>query len=325
MVPSLSPVYLVTSLAVGRSGARRLIQAELAQNPSGGQPGGLFATGVGCGALSLGGGANTYSFNSSAPGYAFNPATGTVSNSTTSGGSVGANGNVTIGGGSTVNGDTSTYMPDSVGNCNANNGITLNGAGSSFGTPNQLNTAYTPPSPPFPTNPVPPTTTKTYNGNQTLGAGTYGSVKITGGTTHLGVAGSTTPAIYTMNSLSLSGGGKIDIVGPVVININYSGNGTAVNLGGNGFVNDTYVASNFVINYGGPGNLNVNGGSAAFAVINAPNANVTLSGGSNFFGQVLGKTIDDTGGTKFYWDLAANNTLVNTNPYFEITMRELSY
>jgi hypothetical protein len=218
-------------------------------------------------------------------------------------------------------------MPDTVGNCNGNNGITLNGAGSSFGTANQLLTPYTPPAPPYPTNPVPPTKTTTYNGSQTLSAGTYGSVKVTGGKITLGVAGSTTPAIYTMNSLTVSGGGEIDIAGPVVININYSGNGDAVNIGGNGFVNavNPPIASNFVINYGGQGNVQVNGGAAAFAVIDAPNANVTLNGGSNFFGQVLGKTINDTGGTSFYWDLAANTNQVNTNPYFEIAMRELSY
>jgi hypothetical protein len=328
MPQTANPVYLVTALAVGKSGARRLIQAELAQTPSGGQPGGLFATGVGCGALSLGGGAKTYSFNSSAAGYGYNGAANPpVSNGTTSGGSIGANGNVGISGGAVVGGDTSTFMPDSVGNCNANNGITMNGAGSSYGTANQLLTAYTPPSPPYPTNPVPPTKTKTYNGSQTVAPGTYGSVKVTGGTITLGVAGSTTPAIYTMNSLTVSGGGAINIVGPVIININYSGNGDAVNIGGNGFVNtiNPPIASDFVINYGGQGNVQVNGGAAAFAVINAPNANVTLNGGSNFFGQILGKTINDTGGTNFYWDLAANTNPVNTNTYFEIAMRELSY
>ena len=323
MVPATNPVYLVTALAVSRSGARRLVQAELAQTPPTNQPGGLFATGTGCGALNLGGGAVTYSFNSAAnnPPIAISPL-----NASTTGGSVGSNGNVTIGGaGTTVNGLDSTYMPDTVGNCNANNGITVNG-GAVGGTPNQLTVPYTPAVPPFPTNPVPPTNNQNYNSNTTLGAGTYGNVKITGGTITLGQGATlANPAIYTMNSLSLSGGGTINIAGPVVININYSGNGVAVNLGGNGFVNNTYVASNFVINYGGFGSVQVNGGAAAYGVINAPNAGVTLSGGSNFFGQVLGKSITDTGGTNFFWDTAASNNQVNTNPFFEISMRELSY
>lgn len=324
---ALSPVYLVTALSVSASGSRRLVQSELAQTPSPTQPGGLFSTGTGCKALQMGGGATTFSFNSAALGYGFNAAANPpVSNALNSGGDVGANGNVSVGGGATVNGLDSTNMPDTVGNCNANNGITNNGA-NSIGTANQLLTPYTPPVPPYPTNPVPPTANEIINGTQTLTPGTYGSLKITGGVTTLGVAGSTTPAIYTLNSLSVSGGGQIKVVGPVIININYSGNGDAINLGGNGFVNaaNPPIASNFQINYGGPGNVQVNGGASAFAVINAPNSNVTLNGGSNFFGQVLGKTIDDTGGTSFFWDTAANNPPVNTNPYFEISMRELSY
>ena len=60
-----NPVYLVTSLAVNPSGARRLMQEELAQSPGGSQPGGLYAVGNGCAALKMGGGAKTYSFNSS--------------------------------------------------------------------------------------------------------------------------------------------------------------------------------------------------------------------------------------------------------------------
>jgi hypothetical protein len=327
MVPPLNPVYLVTALSVSASGARRLVQSELAQTPPTTQPGGLFATGTGCAALKIAGGATTFSYNSSALGYGFNPAANPpVSNAVTNGGDVGANGNVTVGGGATVNGLDSTNMPDTVGNCNQNNGITNNGA-NSIGTANPLLTPYTPPSPPFPTNPVPPTAVSTINGNNTLAPGTYGSLKVTGGTTTLGVAGSNVPAVYTVNSLSVSGGGQINIVGPVIININYSGNGDAINLGGNGFVNavNPPIASSFVINYGGPGNVQVNGGAQAFAIINAPNAGVTLNGGSNFFGQVLGRTIDDTGGTSFYWDTAANNNPLNTSPYFEISMRELSY
>jgi hypothetical protein len=133
------------------------------------------------------------------------------------------------------------------------------------------------------------------------------------------------PAVYTMDSIAVSGGGQIVIAGPTVININYHGNGAAVNIGGQGFANNTYVANNFVINYGGPGSVNVQGGASAYAVVNAPNSNVKLTGNANFYGQVLGSTIDDSGGVNFYWDTAANSHPLNTNPYFEISMRELSY
>src|SRR6266567_451796 len=91
IIPYANPVYMVTSLAVSPSGARRLMQEEVAQSPGGSQPGGLYALGTGCAALQMGGGAKTYSFNSSTePGGPTNP----PSNVVNSGGSVGSNGNV---------------------------------------------------------------------------------------------------------------------------------------------------------------------------------------------------------------------------------------
>jgi hypothetical protein len=164
-----------------------------------------------------------------------------------------------------------------------------------------------------------------YNGNQTLAAGTYGDVNIQGVITLGQGATAANPAVYTVDSLDASGGGQIVIAGPVVINVNYHGNGAAVNLGGQGFVNNTGVASNFVINYGGPGTVQIQGGAAAYAVVNAPATTVKLTGGSTFYGQILGGNIDDSGGTSFYWDTAANAHPLNTNPFFEISLRELSY
>src|SRR2546428_513153 len=73
MNPVANPVYLVTALAVSRNGARRMIQQEIAQTPTTGQPGGLFATGAGCGALTFGGNAKTHSFNSATEGTPANP------------------------------------------------------------------------------------------------------------------------------------------------------------------------------------------------------------------------------------------------------------
>ena len=318
-----NPVYLVTSLAVSPSGARRLIQEEVAQTPGGSQPGGLYALGTGCAALQMGGGAKTYSFDSSTePGGPTNP----PSNVANSGGSVGSNGNVAVsGGGTTVQGTTFTNDPATWGNCNAGNGVSGNGNYGTISNIPTFPTAYSPPIPPFPTNPVPPVGNVTYNGNQTLGGGSYGDVDIKGNITLGQGATAANPAIYTMNSLAITGGGQILIAGSTVININYHGNGAAVNLGGQGFANNTGVAANFTINYGGPGTVQIQGGAAAYAVVNAPNSNVKLTGNSNFYGQVLGNTIDDSGGVNFYWDTAANAHPLNTNPFFEISMRELAY
>src|SRR4029077_17301381 len=105
LTPIANPVYLITALAVTPSGARRVVQEEVAQTPKGGLPGGLFATGPGCSALNLAGNADTGSFNSATEGTPTNP----PNNRTNSGGSVGSNGNISLGGSSTsVNGSIST-------------------------------------------------------------------------------------------------------------------------------------------------------------------------------------------------------------------------
>ena len=322
MATPSNPVYLVTALAVNQNGARRLVQQELAQNPSG-QPAGLFAVGNGCSALSMGGGATTYSFDSSAE---VGGATDPPSNIVAAGGSVGTNGNASIGGGSVVNGNTYTNLAPTVGNCNAGNGATVNGGGSSPGTVASIpgypqGTPYVAPIPPFPTNPVPPVGNVQYK-NQSLPAGTYGDVIVKGNVT---LPGGTVanPAVYTMDSLTVGPGDTLTINGPVIININYHGNGNAVSIAG--FANTTAVASNFVVNYGGFGKVSIaSANSGAYAVINSPNSAVAITGNANFYGQVLGSSIDVQGSAKFYWDLAAN-TLPNTSPFFEISMRELSY
>ncbi len=93
----------------------------------------------------------------------------------------------------------------------------------------------------------------------------------------------------------------------------------------NSFVNSSGIASYLTINYCCSGSVNLAGGTGAYAVVNAPNSNISFSGGSNFYGQAVGLTIDDTGSaTSFYWDKSANISPV-TSPYYEISMRELSY
>jgi hypothetical protein len=94
---------------------------------------------------------------------------------------------------------------------------------------------------------------------------------------------------------------------------------------GGTFANTTHLPGDFVINYGGSGGMTITGGTNDFAVVNAPNSAITMKGGSNFYGQILGKTIDDQGGTSFYWDKSLVSPPPNTNPLYEISLRELSY
>ncbi|MGH9503954.1 MAG: DUF7305 domain-containing protein [Terriglobales bacterium] len=318
LTPIANPVYLITALAVTSSGARRMVQEEMAQTPTGGNPGGLFATGTGCSALNLAGNASTGSFNSATEGTPTNP----PNNKANSGGNVGSNGNVSLGGSSTsVNGSISTFLPPTVGSCPAS-GVSKSG-NPTYGSVVGLPSLYTPPIPPIP-NPLPPQTSTTYKG-VTLTPGSYGNVTMKGTVTlQGGTAGN--PAVYTFNSLTLNGNADMEITGPVVINLAGQPNMSSVlDMTGGGFGNSTYVPSNLVINYGGTGSMTITGGTSAYAVINAPNSAITLRGGANFYGQAIGKTIDDQGGTNFYWDASLGAPPSNGNSFYAISMRELSY
>jgi hypothetical protein len=320
MNPVANPVYLVTALAVSRSGARRMIQQELAQTPTAGQPGGLFATGMGCGALSIGGNAKTHSFNSATEGTPSNPPNNAVNNN----GDVGANGSMNINGSSTkVNGKVSSTLPPTIGGCPAN-AVSVSGS-PTISSQAQMAAPYTPPSPPTP-NPLPPTTAVGVNSDTTWTSSSRGNVSVTGHST-LTLTGGTvaSPAVYTFNSLSFSGNSTLSITGPVIINIAGVGQTTVVDFTGGNLSNTTYVPGNLVFNYGGSGNIVMAGGSDAFGVVNAPNAALSFHGGSNFYGQAIAATIDDSGGTDFYWDTAANTPPPNNTSFYEISLRELSY
>jgi len=320
LFPTANPVFMVTSLAVTPSGARRLVQQEIAQTPITGFPYGAFATGTGCGALTLSGGAKTFSFNSATE----NPPSNPPNNTSTSGGNVGSNGNVAAnGGGTAVNGTTASAVAG-IGNCSQGNGITANG-GASYGTPSLI-PPQSLPVPPLP-NPLPPTSAQNVNGSTALAPGSYGNLNIQGGAT-VTLQGGTpgNPAVYTVNSISLAGGSTLEINGCcVVINVAGVGQQNPVNFTGGSFQNNSFVPGNFVINYGGNSNISVAGGAGAYAVINAPNANISFSGGSNFYGQAIGGTISDSGGTNFYYDNSLNTPGPNNNAFFEISLRELAY
>jgi len=351
-----TPVYLVTSLATNATsatnataitGARRLVQAELAQSPvTGNQPGGLFATGTGCSPapLSFGGNVATGSF-SSAGESATNPTFPTLLNS---GGDVGANGGISVGGTSAaINGNVASTLPPGTTGCPL--AITKSGS-PTIGGETQIPSAFIPITPTVPSS-VPQTACTVANScittNQTctttgkkttctttgysLAPGTYGNISI-GSSTVLNLQGGTTgnPAVYNINSLSEAGQASISIsgppYGPIVVNIAGGGQTTVLDLTGGGFANNSYVPGNLTFNYGGTGNLKLAGGSSAFFVVNAPKASLTLTGNSTFYGSAVANTINVQGSSSFYWDTATvPPPTVNTGTFNVLAMRELSY
>src|SRR6266568_3906410 len=171
--PVATPVYLVTALAVMPNRGKRVVQQEIAETPTGTLPGGLFATGTGCGALNIQGNAATGSYNSSTESSPSYPPTNQVN----SGGDVGSNGNISLGGSSAaVNGNISTALAATVGSC-PGNGISKSG-GATYTAATGAAPVYTAPVPPAP-NPLPPQTSVTEK-DLTLPAGSYGNVTIKG-------------------------------------------------------------------------------------------------------------------------------------------------
>jgi len=328
--PAANPVYLVTALAVSpTSGARKMIQSEVASDPVPPFPYGLYGTGSGCGNVIIGGNAYVDSFTTANGGTYKTTATNT-------GGDVGSNGNVTLLGTSTSIGGAIGVTPvapattATQGSCPGNNLTATGGAGFAAPNPplspdpNQLLTIppIVFPIPPMP-DPLPPTGDTNYKkGGGNLIPGPYGNVSVTAGGT-LTLA----PGTYSINSLSLAGGATLSVspAGTVILNVAGQGVGTPIDFSGGTVFNSSGIANQFQINYGGTGNISLSGGSSSYAVVNAPNAAISFSGGSDFYGAVIGKTIDDHGGTNFHYDRNSKLRPPPSNPLTQISYREVLY
>lgn len=123
----------------------------------------------------------------------------------------------------------------------------------------------------------------TLNGNVglvTVPPGTYGNLIANGGSGFvLGVAGSTTPAVYNLQNFTLNGGSQLQIVGPVILTLN-----TGLSVNSNVTVS-SHPASWLVLQLA-TGGLTVNGSVTLPAVVIAPSGTVTLNGTSTLQGTV---------------------------------------
>jgi Tfp pilus assembly protein PilX len=321
MKPTANPVYLVTALAVSATGARKMVQADVAATPSQPSPGfGLFAAGTGCGVVSLSGGVLVDSFNSAQGSY----------NTTKSdvNGNVGANGGVTLSGGVQVGGNVGAENAN-VGSSCPTDGIVTSGNGGVIQNQNPPNMyvaispPLTPPAPPAIPNPTPTNNAANIPSNNTLNPGTYGNISLSGQNTL-----TLTPGVYYINSLSLSGQStvKISPPGQVTLNVQGTGQNTPVSFSGGSFSNTTHIPNNFQINYNGTGTLKITGGADSYLVVDAPNAPVQLSGGSAIFGSIVGNSINDSGGVNFHVDTSAVIAdLPPTANFVLISFRHVAY
>jgi hypothetical protein len=340
MTPPLTQVYLLTSLAVSSTGARKLLQADVALNPSTKLPFGLFGTGSGCNVVSFTGNGKTDSFSSANNGTYDKTHTDT-------GGSVGANGNVSLVGNANIGGVVA--VPPGIQGVAPNTcpNFTIGGANAGLvDNPNTIPcdsinpkppanclqsltnpvTFQTPPAPvPAPTNsPFTPPPCQN-SGGSCLVPGTYGNIAISGQTT-LTLA----PGVYNINSLQLSGQASIVItpLGQVVLNVAGNGmtTGNVIDLSGQSVDNETFNANQFIINYGGNGQINVTGNaSSSYFVLNAPNAQVQIAGNGHIFGAVVGSTILDVGNGTFSYDKNVNLAPPSTGALQLISFRHIPY
>ncbi|HZI55260.1 MAG TPA: PilX N-terminal domain-containing pilus assembly protein [Verrucomicrobiae bacterium] len=328
MSPPATPVYLVTSLAVSQtlsstSGARKLVQAEVAMNPTSSFAYGLFGTGTGCGDVAFTGNGHTDSFDGSKGPYG-------SSNSGNTGGDIGSNGNVSLGGNASIGGSVGVLPVGgsvAAGPCPGSNYTISGGNAGLVSNPNNVVTPLTSPVvfpvPPAPV-PPPPTNNVNYTSTTNLVPGSYGNITLSGKAALV-----LAPGVYNVNSLNLAGQSSIEItpVGQVVLNI--AGNGVAGNvldLSGNSVNNQTLNANQFQINYGGTGAINVTGNaSTSYFILNAPKAPVTIAGNGDIFGAVLGATIQDVGNGGFHYDKSANLAPASSGALQLISFRHIPY
>src|SRR6266581_818566 len=253
----------------------------------------VFGTGNSCGNLTLSGGAFTDSFDSSAGTAGEYAAT-----KQSSGGNIGSNGNVTLGGATTtVNGGISV-LNTNIGSCASGADITSSAGAAAYQTATPLSGAVTFPNPPA-ISPAPPTTNQNYTADTTLPPGDYGNVNMSGKKIL-----TLSPGTYNLNSLVLSGNSALQISPPgqVIINIEGAGASKAVDLSGGTLTNTTYLPSDLQFNYGGSQPIDLSGGSGSYAVVYAPNCPITISGGGDWYGAVIGKSFTDSGGSAVHYD-----------------------
>jgi Tfp pilus assembly protein PilX len=162
--------------------------------------------------------------------------------------------------------------------------------------------------------------------------GNYGDIGLSGNPSNIVtfvpaiVGGNCVPGTYYVNSISLTGQASLAIgpcpgtgpgtgnpavYVPVIINVVGAGQATPLDIGGNGIANPTFNSTMLQIQYGGTGVINLHGNGSSTAVLYAPNSPITFSGNANWYGSVIGNTIQSNGGASvsIHYDRALQNNL----------------
>ena len=316
-------VYLATSMGVASNGARKMVQSEIALQPTAPFPYGLYATSTACPAISFTGNNPSTNSYSTANGGTY------TTTQSSSGGDIGSNGGVAVGNGN-IGGTIGVMAPG----VNCATPVTVGSQGTMLGTTacptgNALQCympqPYTFPTPPAPS-PLPPNTSYSppscghgHASGNCMTAGTYGNINVNG-TLYLA------PGVYNINSLSMQGNGAIIASPPGAITLNIAGIGQSnpLSIAGNGITDDT-IPNDFTINYAGTGSISVTGNGDVTAILNAPLATLTQSGNGNWYGSMVMATASLGGNAFFHYDTNASLAPNNNGYYTMISYRLVPY
>jgi hypothetical protein len=316
-------VYLATSMGVASNGARKMVQSEIALQPTTPFPYGLYATSTACPAISFTGNNPSTNSYTTAGGQTYG------SSQTATGGDIGSNGAVSVGNGN-VGGTVGVLAPG----VSCATPVSVGSQGSMVGTttcPSGVSTQcympqpYSFPTPPAPS-PAPPNTSYSppscghgHSSGNCMTAGTYGNIDVNG-TLYLA------PGVYNINSFSMQGNGAIIVSPPGAVTLNIAGNGQSspLSIAGNGVTDDT-IPNDFTINYSGTGSISVTGNGDVTAILNAPLATVTQSGNGNWYGSMVMATATIGGNAFFHYDQNASLAPNNNGYYTMISYRLVPY
>lgn len=151
----------------------------------------------------------------------------------------------------------------------------------------------------------------------TLRGGTYNvnSISESGGSTMTTSLGTVT--LTVSKDFSMSGNSMLTTNTTTLLKVvSTSTSNTPVDFSGGTVSNPSYLPTRFQITYGGTKDMKLSGGSAFASVVYAPNSAIDLQGGSGFYGEMVGNTIKNSGGTTIYYDRNLANSGLFSTPQF---------
>ena len=104
---------------------------------------------------------------------------------------------------------------------------------------------------------------------------------------------------YFVHSLTISGGSSLQFLGPVTMYVN--GN---VTLSGGSVSTSSNVPANFRLYVGSSGTVTISGSADLYADVYAPQSAFTLSGGGSLAGRIVASSIAESGGSNIYYDMS---------------------